>query len=90
MTEKRARKSKEELLKEAEERVKQIKADIKEASKKKTNKLTKDSEGIAEAIAAITKAADANKSTLAEVIKTISSIKRTGLKIENAVRKPKA
>lgn len=90
MTEKKARKTKEELLIEAEARVKQIKADIKEASKKKVGKLTKDSEGIAEAIEAITKAADANKSTLAEVIKTISSIKRTGLKIENAVRKPKA
>jgi len=90
MTEKRARKTKEELLQEAEARVKQIKADIKKASKKKTGTLTKDSEGIADAIAAITKAAEANKSTLAEVIKAISSIKRTGLKIENAVRKPKA
>lgn len=90
MTEKRARKSKEELLKEAEDRVKQIKADIKAAGKKKTNKLTKNSEGIAEAVAAITKAAEANKSSLAEVIVAISSIKRTGLKIAHAVRKPKA
>ena len=90
MTEKKARKTKEELLIEAEARVKQIKADIKEANKKKVGKLTKDSAGIADAIAAITKAADANKSTLAEVIKTIGSIKRTGLTITNAVRKPKA
>ncbi len=81
------RKTKEELLKDAEEKVKKLKADIKEASKKKAKKLTKDSEGIAGAIAAIESAAKANKSTLAEVIKSIASIKRTGLKIENAVRK---
>ena len=84
------RRTKEDLLKEAEERVKKIKAEIREAGKKKAAKITKDSEGITAAIEAITKAAEANKSTLAEVIKAISSIKRTGLKIENAVRKQKA
>jgi len=81
------RKTKEELLQEAKDRVKKIEAEIQAASKKKTVKLTKNSEGIAEAIDAITKAAEANKSTLAEVIKAIASIKRTGLRIENAVSK---
>lgn len=83
------RKTKEELLEEAKERVEKLKKEIKEAGKKKAEKLTKDSEGITEAIAAIESAAKANKSTLAEVIKSIASIKRTGLKIENAVRKAK-
>lgn len=90
MAEQRVRKTKEELLEEAKAKVKKIEAEIKAANKKKAAKLTKDSEGIAAAIEAITKAADANKSTLAEVIKTISSLKRTGLKITNAVRKSKA
>lgn len=51
--------------------------------------MTKYSPGITEAVEAIVKAKDLNHSTLAEVIKTISSLKRTGLKISNAVRKPK-
>lgn len=83
------RKTKAELLKDAEEKVKKLKQEIKDANKKKAEKLTKDSEGIAAAITAIESAAKANKSTLAEVIKSIASIKRTGLKIENAVRKTK-
>ncbi len=83
------RKTKEELLKDAEDRVKKLKAEIKEAGKKKAAKLTKDSLGISEAIAAIESAAKQNKSTLADVIKAIASAKRTGLKIENAVRKAK-
>lgn len=83
------RKTKAELLKEAEEKVKKLKQEIKDAGKKKAEKLTKDSVGIADAITAIESAAKSNKSTLAEVIKSIASIKRTGLKIENAVRKAK-
>ncbi len=83
------RKTKEELLEEAKQRYEKLKKEIKEASKKKTEKITKDSEGIAEVITAIESAAKANKSTLAEIIKAIASIKRTGLKIENAVRKAK-
>lgn len=90
MTVTKTRKTKEELLKELEEKVKKVKADIKEANKKKAAKITKDSVGVAAAIAAIESAAKENKSTLADVIKAIASIKRTGLKIENAVRKPKA
>ena len=86
----KTRKTKEELLKELEEKVKKVKADIKEANRKKAAKITKDSIGVAEAIAAIESAAKENKSTLADIIKAIASIKRTGLKIENAVRKPKA
>ena len=84
------RKTKEELLEEAKQRVEKLKKEIKEATKKKAEKLTKDSEGIADAITAIQIAAKANNSTLAEVIKSIASIKRTGLKIENAKRQPKS
>ena len=84
-----ARKTKEELLEEAKERVEKLKKEIKEAGKKQKAKLTIDSEGVKGAIDAIKLAADANGSTLAEVIKAIASIKRTGLTIANAVRKAK-
>lgn len=84
------RKTKEELLEEAKKRVEKLKQEIKDAGKKKSEKLTKDSEGIAAVILAIESAAKANKSTLAEVIKAIASIKRTGLKIENAKRQQKS
>ena len=83
------RKTKEELLKIAEEKVKKLRAEIKEAGKKKKAKITIESEGVQAAIDAIKLAADANGSTLAEIIKSIASIKRTGLKISNAVRKQK-
>ena len=90
MAEQRKRKTKEELALELEEKLKKIKAEIKADRKKKTAILTKDSAGIADVISALEKAARENKTTLADVIKAVSSIKRTGLKIENAVRKPKA
>ena len=86
---KRARKTIEEQIEAAEELVKKLKTAKKEQAKKSENVLTKDSDGIADAIDAIKKAADENNCTLADVIKAVSRIKRTGLKIENAVRKAK-
>ena len=87
---KRTRKTIEEQIAAAEELVKKLKTAKKAQGKKKANILTKESVGIADAIDAVKKAADENNCTLADVIKAISSIKRTGLKIENAVRKTKA
>ena len=89
MTTVRVRKTIEDKIAELEEKLKLAKQQKKEQAKKKAAKLTVESEGIEAAIAAIKSAADANDSTLAEVIKAIASIKRTGLKIENAVRKSK-
>lgn len=86
----RTRKTIEEQIAAAEELVKKLKTTKKERAKKKDNKLTKESVGIADAIIAIEAAAKENKCNLADVIKAIAGIKRTGLKIENAVRKPKA
>lgn len=86
----RTRKTIEEQLAAAVELVKKLKTAKKAQGKKKANILTKESVGIADAITAIETAAKENKCTLADVIKAISSIKRTGLKIENAVRKTKA
>ena len=68
---KRARKTIEEQIEAAEELVKKLKTAKKEQAKKSENVLTKDSDGIADAIDAIKKAADENNCTLADVIKEI-------------------
>lgn len=86
---KRARKTIEEQIKAAEDLVKKLKTTKKEQAKKSDNVLTTESAGIADVIVAIEAAAKENKCTLADVIKAVSRIKRTGLKIENAVRKTK-
>lgn len=80
------RRSKEELIKDLEEKLKKMKAETKAA---KAPKLTKDSEGMQAAIDAVVKAADANKVNIGDVIKTIATIKRCGLKIEKTPRAPK-
>ena len=85
----RKRKTIEEQIEAAEELVKKLKTAKKAQAKKSENVLTKKSVGVADAITAIEKAAKENKCTLADVIKAVSRIKRTGLKIENAVRKAK-
>ena len=51
--------------------------------------LTKDSPGIAEVISAIEYAVVQNNTSTVAIIKVISRIKRTGLKIENGTRKGK-
>ena len=62
----------------------------KAANKSGSKDLTKDSEGIAELVAAIEVVSKAHKIKTPEVIKQIARIKRTGLTITNAVRKAKA
>lgn len=84
MTTQRTRKTKEELLKEAEAKVKNIRQQIKIEKDKRRAALTKESEGMAAAIAAIESAAKANKVKVADVIIAIAKIKRAGLKIENS------
>ncbi len=79
----RAKKSKEELLKEAEAKVKTIRQQIKAEKAKQNSALTKESEGMAAAIAAVESVANANKVKIADVIKAIAKIKRAGLKIES-------
>lgn len=79
-----ARRSKEEIIKELEAKIQKLKD---QANVKKDVKITKESPGIAEAISAIEHAAAQNDISVAEVIKVVSRIKRTGLQIENSVRK---
>jgi cysteinyl-tRNA synthetase len=79
----RAKKTKEELLKEAEAKVKSIRQQIKIEKDKQKAALTKESEGMAAAIAAIENVAKANKVKVADVIRAIAKIKRAGLKIES-------
>lgn len=71
-----------------EERIAALEAQIQKLKQKsaapKTVKLTKDSTGITEAISAIENAAEINDVSVVEVIKAISRIKRTGLKIDVA------
>lgn len=79
----RTKKTKEELLIEAEAKVKTIRKQIKAEKDKQNAALTKDSEGMAAAIAAIESVANANKVKVADVIRAIAKIKRAGLKIES-------
>ncbi len=79
-----ARRSKEEIIKELEAKIQKLRD---QASVKKEVKITKESLGIAEVISAIEQAAEQNNISVAEVIKVVSRIKRTGLQIENSVRK---
>ena len=80
----RTKKTKEELLKEAEAKVKTIKQQIKIEKDKQKAALSKDSEGMAVAIAAVEDVAKANKVKVADVIRAIAKIKRAGLKIESS------
>jgi len=79
-----ARRSKEEIIKELEAKIQKLRD---QASAKKDVKITKESPGIAEVVAAIELAAEQNTISVAEVIKVVSRIKRTGLQIENSARK---
>lgn len=83
MVTKRTKKTKEELLQEAEAKVKSIKQQIKAEKLKQNAALTSESAGMAEAVTAIEAAAKMNKVKVADVIKAIAKIKRTGLKIES-------
>lgn len=79
-----ARRTKEEIIKELEAKIQKLK----EQSKvEKEVKLTKHSAGFSEAISAIENAASQNNIAVAEVIKVISRIKRTGLKFDSAAQK---
>ena len=84
MTAPRTKKTKEELLKEAEAKVKSIRQQIKNEKDKQKAALTKDSDGMATAIAAVENVAKSNKVKVADVIRAIAKIKRAGLKIENS------
>jgi len=80
------RRSKEERIAALEAQIQKLKQ---ESSAPKEVKLTKESHGFTAAISAIENAAKLNSVSVGDVIKAISRIKRTGLKIENSVRKSK-
>lgn len=79
-----ARRSKEEIIKELEAKILKLKE---RATAQKEVKILKDSPGISEAISAIENASLQNEISVSEVIKAISRIKRTGLRIEDSARK---
>lgn len=78
-----ARRTKEEIIAELEARIIKLKV-----GKIKKAKLTKQSEGVSEAISAIENAAAQNDISVVEIIKLISRIKRTGLRFEDAEQLP--
>ncbi len=78
------RRTKAEIIKELEARIQKLKE-----QPEKELKLTKDSAGIPAAIMAIEHAALQNNIAVSEIIKAISKIKRTGLRIEDSIRKSK-
>lgn len=55
----------------------------------KTADLNADSAGMAALLTTVQTVADDNKVAIADVIKAVAKLKRTGLKIEKATRKPK-
>lgn len=81
------RRSKEEIIKELEAKILKLKE---RTTAQKEVKISKDSPGISEAISAIENASLQNKISVSEVIKAISRIKRTGLRIEDSARKSQA
>ena len=81
-----ARRSKEERIAALEAQIQQLKE---KAKVTKPIILTKDSDGIAEAISAIENAAELNQVSVSEIIKSVARIKRTGLKIDDSARKSK-
>lgn len=83
----RTKKSTEELLQEAEAQVKSLKQQIKIEKNRQKAVLSIESEGMSAAINAIENAAKANKVKVADIIKAIARIKRTGLKIESTREK---
>ena len=81
------RRTKEERIAALEAQIQKLKE--KAAAAPKEIKLSKESAGIAETISAIETAAELNEVSVAEIIKAVARIKRTGLKIEDSVRKSK-
>jgi hypothetical protein len=79
------------VRKTKEERIAALEAQIQKLKElsitPKEIKLTKESSGITAVISAIENAAELNEVSVAEIIKAVARIKRTGLKIENSVRK---
>jgi hypothetical protein len=77
-----------QLIELYQQKIKQLKLKL----KKSPIKLSKDSEGMGEALTALNFLVTTHKVSMGQVIKTISGIKRTGLRIEDPapkIRKPK-
>ena len=79
-----ARRSKEERIAELEAKIQKLKE---KSAPVKAVKLDKASPAMDELLVAIDNAAEQNAVSVAEIIKAVARIKRTGLKIENAARK---
>jgi hypothetical protein len=82
-----ARRTKEERIAALEAQIQKLKEKAPAAPKE--IKLTKESAGITTLISAIEDAANLNEVSVAEIIKAVARIKRTGLKIESSDRKYK-
>ncbi|MEO6421436.1 MAG: hypothetical protein ABIR84_01760 [Candidatus Nitrotoga sp.] len=77
------RKTTEEMIVFLEEKIKTLR-EKNELKQPRSLVLTKKSEGMEQLIAGLVNVAKQHKTTVAEIIKAIVRIKKTGLKIENA------
>lgn len=86
----RGRKTVEQQIATTKAKLKALRAaqkeQLKSKLKNKIKDLTKDSEGMTELLAAIEAVSKTHKIKVPEVIKVVARIKRTGLRIENAIR----
>ena len=89
MTTTKVRKTVDEKIAEYEQKIKALKASKKSKSENKINSITKDSEGMQSLLEMISSVAKIHDLKVADVIKLVSKIKKTGLKITNSVRTKK-
>jgi hypothetical protein len=81
------RRTTEQLIESTKNELKKLELRLKNEKKSKKSNLDKKSIGVQEAIATLEKVVKENKSSMGEVIKLISKIKRTGLQIEDPKKK---
>lgn len=83
------RRTTEQLIESKKDELKKLELRLKDEKNSRKSKLDKDSTGVQDAIAVLVKVVKENKSSMGEVIKLISRIKRTGLQIGDPKKKQK-
>jgi len=83
------RRTTEQLIESKKTELKKLEQRLKDEKNSQKSKLDKDSNGVQEAIAVLEKVVKENKSSMGEVIKLISRIKRTGLQIGDPKKRTK-
>lgn len=82
-------KSIDERIEEARLKLKKLEEKRKQNGKPTSIKMDRDSAGVKDAISALNHVVTANNTSMGEVLKLISRLRRTGLRIEDPVKKPR-